>query len=115
MSILELKERLTATLLEFCWDEWAQLGVFASSDADLAIIHRICVALTATPRLISPTDFHNSVKTMKDPKAVSAGNYDAELPKQWAEDHIVANVQKLLSGKWMLYESYGYKEIAELK
>jgi hypothetical protein len=35
--------------------------VFASSDADLAIIHRICLALTATPRLISPTDFHNSV------------------------------------------------------
>ena len=35
--------------------------VFASSDADQAIIHRICLALTATPRLISPTDFHNSV------------------------------------------------------
>jgi hypothetical protein len=35
--------------------------VFASSDADLAIIHRICLALTATPRLISPTDFHKSV------------------------------------------------------
>ena len=35
--------------------------VFASSDADLAIIHRICLALAATPRLISPTDFHNSV------------------------------------------------------
>jgi len=35
--------------------------VFASSDADLNIIHRICTALTVTPRLISPTDFHNSV------------------------------------------------------
>jgi hypothetical protein len=35
--------------------------VFASSDADLAIIHRISLALTATPRFISPTDFHNSV------------------------------------------------------
>jgi hypothetical protein len=35
--------------------------VFASSDGDLAIIHRICQALTQTPRLISPTDFHNSV------------------------------------------------------
>jgi hypothetical protein len=35
--------------------------VFASSDADLAIIHRICSALANTPRLISPTDFHNSV------------------------------------------------------
>jgi hypothetical protein len=35
--------------------------VFASSDADLAIIHRICTALANTPRLVSPTDFHNSV------------------------------------------------------
>ncbi|HEY6125959.1 MAG TPA: beta-ketoacyl synthase chain length factor [Steroidobacteraceae bacterium] len=35
--------------------------VFASSDADINIIHRICLALSATPRLISPTDFHNSV------------------------------------------------------
>ena len=52
---------------------------------------------------------------VKYAKAVSSGDYDAEFPKQWAEDHIVANVQKLLSGKWMLYESYGYKEIVELK
>jgi hypothetical protein len=35
--------------------------VFASSDMDMAIIHRICTALAATPRFISPTDFHNSV------------------------------------------------------
>jgi len=35
--------------------------VFASSDADITIIHRICLALSVTPRLISPTDFHNSV------------------------------------------------------
>lgn len=35
--------------------------VFASSDADLNIIHRISTALSQTPRLISPTDFHNSV------------------------------------------------------
>jgi len=52
---------------------------------------------------------------VKYAKQVSGGNYDAEFPKQWAEEHIVANVQKLLSGKWMVYESYGYKEIAELK
>lgn len=35
--------------------------VFASSDADLAIIHRISLALAGEPRLVSPTDFHNSV------------------------------------------------------
>jgi hypothetical protein len=36
-------------------------SVFASSDGDLAVLHRICSALSATPRVISPTDFHNSV------------------------------------------------------
>jgi hypothetical protein len=35
--------------------------VFASAYTDLAILHRICLALAATPRFISPTDFHNSV------------------------------------------------------
>lgn len=36
-------------------------AVFASSDADLGIIHRICTALTTPARAVSPTDFHNSV------------------------------------------------------
>jgi hypothetical protein len=35
--------------------------VFASSDADLNIIHKISTALAQTPRFVSPTDFHNSV------------------------------------------------------
>lgn len=35
--------------------------VFASSDADMSIIHRICSALSEDSRIISPTDFHNSV------------------------------------------------------
>jgi hypothetical protein len=36
-------------------------SVFASSDADMAVLHRICAALAQTARAISPTDFHNSV------------------------------------------------------
>lgn len=36
-------------------------SVFASSDADMAVLHRICAALAKEPRVISPTDFHNSV------------------------------------------------------
>jgi hypothetical protein len=36
-------------------------SVFSSSDADMAVLHRICDALARTPRVISPTDFHNSV------------------------------------------------------
>lgn len=48
-------------------------------------------------------------------KAVSAGDYETPLPKDWADKHVVANVQKMMSGKFVLYEGYGYKEIAELK
>jgi hypothetical protein len=66
-------------------------------------------------QLILVDDDSQVADYVKYAKAVSSGDYDAEFPKQWAEDHIVANVQKLLSGKWMLYESYGYKEISELK
>lgn len=36
-------------------------SVFSSSDADMGVLHRICAALAQLPRVISPTDFHNSV------------------------------------------------------
>ncbi len=36
-------------------------AVFASSDAEMAIIHRISSALAEPSRSVSPTDFHNSV------------------------------------------------------
>lgn len=36
-------------------------GVFSSADGDLSIAQRICMALAGPQRLISPTDFHNSV------------------------------------------------------
>jgi hypothetical protein len=36
-------------------------SVFASSDADLVVLHRICSALAEPARAISPIDFHNSV------------------------------------------------------
>jgi hypothetical protein len=48
-------------------------------------------------------------------KGMSQGNQDVQLPKEWADKHIVANLQRLMSGKWMLYEGYGYKEIGEVK
>lgn len=36
-------------------------SVFCSSDADLGVLDRMCAALAREPRLVSPTDFHNSV------------------------------------------------------
>ena len=35
--------------------------VFSSADGDLTIAHRICFSLADAARLVSPTDFHNSV------------------------------------------------------
>lgn len=48
-------------------------------------------------------------------KGISTGKTDVELPKEWADKHIVANLQKFLSGKWMLYKGYGYEEIGKLQ
>ena len=36
-------------------------AVFATSEGDTSILHRICTALAETQRAVSPTDFHNSV------------------------------------------------------
>lgn len=43
------------------FDFAALATVFATSDADMGIIHRISAALAEPQRMVSPTDFHNSV------------------------------------------------------
>lgn len=48
-------------------------------------------------------------------KLINLGHNDVKMPKEWADKHIIANVQRYLSGKFMLCEGYGSKEIAELK
>jgi hypothetical protein len=48
-------------------------------------------------------------------KAVTEGRTDVELPQAWADEHVVANLQKMMSGRWMLYKGYGYEEIGEVK
>lgn len=42
-------------------DPSAYATVFAGSDADMAILHRICAAVADETKVVSPTDFHNSV------------------------------------------------------
>lgn len=46
---------------------------------------------------------------------INPGYNDPEMPKEWADKHIIANVQIYLGGRAMLCEGYGNKEIAELK
>ena len=49
-------------------------------------------------------------------KSISgAAESGAEMPQEWAEKHIVANLQKYMNGRWVLCESYGYKEIGDIE
>lgn len=52
---------------------------------------------------------------IKFAQLVNPGYNDVEMPRDWAEKHIVANVQRHTNGKIVLCEGYGYKQIAELK
>lgn len=67
----------------------------------------------ADTQLILVDDDSGVADYVKYVKAISAGE-DAALPKEWADKHIVANVQKYMNGRWVLCEKYGYKEIADL-
>ncbi len=49
-------------------------------------------------------------------KAISGqGELNEPMPQEWADKHIVANVQLYMNGKFVLCEGNGSKEIAELK
>ena len=49
-------------------------------------------------------------------KAISGqGEIDKPMPAEWADKHIIANVQKYMSGKFVLCKGNGSSEIAELK
>ncbi len=46
--------------------------------------------------------------------ASSAGEVSETLPSAWADEHIVANLQRMLSGSWTLYRGNGYEEMARI-
>lgn len=49
-------------------------------------------------------------------KAISGqGEITKPMPAEWADKHIIANVQKYMSGKFVLCEGNGSKEIVDLK
>jgi hypothetical protein len=45
----------------------------------------------------------------------SRGNTEAYFPTDWAKNHVVANVQKFMSGKYKLCRGIGVDEMADLK
>jgi len=53
---------------------------------------------------------------IKYAKAISGqGELNDPMPMEWADKHIIGNVQKYTSGKFVLCEGYGSSEIADLK
>lgn len=69
----------------------------------------------ADAQLILVDDDSGLAEYVNYAKRFSKGETTAELPKEWAERHIAANMQKYPSGKYNLCESYGSVEIAELE
>ncbi|MCB1025814.1 MAG: hypothetical protein KDB79_15570 [Acidobacteria bacterium] len=67
-------------------------------------------------QLILVDDDSKVAEYIKYVKAISgSGEIDEPLPQEWADKHIIANVQKYMNGRWVLCESNGSKEIADLK
>ena len=67
-------------------------------------------------QLILIDDDSEMTDYIKYAKAISGqGEIDKPMPVEWADKHIIANVQKYMSGKFVLCEGNGSKEIAELK
>lgn len=53
---------------------------------------------------------------IKFAKVINPGYNDPEMPKEWAEKHIIATARKSFwSGKTNLYTGYGNQKISELK
>lgn len=67
-------------------------------------------------QLILVDDDSKVAEYIKYAKAISGiGELDEPMPQEWADKHIIANVQKYTSGRWVLCESNGSVEIADLK
>ena len=79
--------------------------------AEAAAIHK----LEPDAQLILVDDESRVKEYIAHAKAVSEGRTDVELPQAWADEHVIANLQKMMSGKWMLYKGYGYEELGEVK
>lgn len=65
-------------------------SVFASSDGEMAIMHRICAALAQPARAVSPTDFHNSVHNAAAGYWGIAAHAPASATTLAAFDHTIA-------------------------
>jgi len=71
---------------------------------------------TSDAQLILVDEDSELADYIKYAKAISGvGEIEKPMPMEWADKHIVANVQKYTSGKFVLCKGYGSVEIADLK
>jgi hypothetical protein len=73
---------------------------------------------TAEPNvnLILVDDISQVQDYIKYAEVINPGYLDPEMPKEWADRHIMAIGRKYgWTGRFVLCEGYGYQEIAELK
>lgn len=67
-------------------------------------------------QLILVDDDSELANYIKYVKAISGqGEIEGPMPAEWADKHIIANVQKYMSGKFVLCKGNGSGEIADLK
>ena len=67
-------------------------------------------------QLILADDISQLAEYIAYVKAVSGpGDVTIAMPADWAEKHIVANVQNYMNGRFVLCEGTGYMEIADLE
>lgn len=79
-------------------------SVFSSSDGDLAIAQRICAALAESSRMVSPTDFHNSVHN------AAAGYWSIAANAKGPSTAVSAFDQSFAVG---LLEAYGMVQVEQ--
>lgn len=65
-------------------------------------------------QMILVDDDSRAVEYIRYVNETSNGVAKTKMPKEWADKHIVANVQKHINGKFVLCAGRGFQEIAEL-
>jgi len=95
-------------------------SVFASSDGDFNIVHKMCEALCENEKALSPTQFHNSVHNAPAGYwAIAAGSHSASSSISAAEASFAAGllesvVQLTTAQKDVLLIAYDYPPPAPL-
>jgi hypothetical protein len=108
-------EKLDSYTLRGVKFAWYKISPGLAEDDLIAIAQKIHDQEPDT-QLVLVDDDSEMADYIQYAKAISGqGEIDKPMPAEWADKHIIANVQKYMSGKFVLCEANGSKEIADLK